>query len=228
MLCSECPNYDLVIPALLRDGISRLSETCKLTPGIPLKPMLAHPTKGVQEVLKRFENCSFTCEWKYDGERAQVHLTVDGKVNVYSRNQENNTSKYPDIVARFAGCKSPSVETCVVDSEAVAWDRQKGQILPFQVLSTRKRKDAAESEIRVQVALFAFDLLYLNGESLVKKPFKERRKLLKEHFNEVPGEFLFAKCADPSTLEQVQEVLEESIRGELTFRIKSRQEAYVS
>jgi DNA ligase-1 len=69
---SELPNYDLVIPALLEDGIERLQDHCKLTPGVPLKPMLAKPTKAIGEVLDRFENKKFTCEYKYDGERAQV------------------------------------------------------------------------------------------------------------------------------------------------------------
>ncbi len=177
--------------------------------------MLAHPTKGIQEVLTRFENVKFTCEWKYDGERAQIHLHENGTINVYSRNQENNTTKYPDVIGRFQSCKGDDVTSCVIDSEAVAWDRINKQILPFQVLSTRKRKDADQGSITVQVAIFAFDLLYLNGEALVRKPFRERRELLRKHFKEVPGEFVYAKCADPETLEGIQEALEESVTGEI-------------
>ena len=69
---SELPSYDKVIPALLDHGIDGLREHCKLSPGVPLKPMLAKPTKAIGEVLDRFENKRFTCEYKYDGERAQV------------------------------------------------------------------------------------------------------------------------------------------------------------
>ena len=213
----ECPSYDLIIPALLSGGVENLSKSCKLTPGIPLKPMLAHPTKGVQEVLTRFENCAFTCEWKYDGERAQIHLHEDGSVNIFSRNQEDNTSKYPDIISRLPNCLGKEVKTAVLDCEAVAWDRETKQIQPFQVLSTRKRKDAVEEEIKVQVCLFAFDLLYLNGEALVRRSFKERRDLLHQNFSLVENEFQYAKSVDGNTTEEIQEALEESIKGETFY-----------
>ncbi|KAM5132722.1 DNA ligase 1 [Mantella aurantiaca] len=208
----ELPNYDAVIPSLLQYGIKELPQHCHITPGVPLKPMLAHPTKGVTEVLKRFEEAAFTCEYKYDGERAQIHILENGGVQVYSRNQESNTSKYPDIISRIPKVKKDSVKSCIIDSEAVAWDPQKKQIQPFQVLTTRKRKDVEASEIKVQVCVYAFDMLYLNGESLVREPFSRRRQLLRESFEEVEGEFMFATYMDTSNTDEISEFLDQSIK----------------
>ena len=206
----EHPNYDVLVPSLLSHGLAALPAHCRLTPGIPLKPMLAHPTKGVAEVLRRFENAAFTCEWKYDGERAQIHVLDNGEIKIYSRNSENNTSKYPDIIARMPKVLKESVKSCVIDAEAVAWDTEKQQILPFQVLSHRKRKDADITNIEIQVCIFAFDLLYLNDKSLVREPLRTRRGLLRSSFNEIEGEFMFATAMDSL---EVEEFMEESIKG---------------
>jgi len=73
---NQCPNYDQLVEAIITDGIENLENRCKLKPGVPLKPMLANPTKGIQEILKRFEGITFTCEYKYDGERAQVSIQL--------------------------------------------------------------------------------------------------------------------------------------------------------
>jgi DNA ligase-1 len=210
---SECPNYDQIIPVLLDEGVDALPTRCQLTPGIPLKPMLAHPSKGVDEVLKRFDKSKFTCEYKYDGERAQIHCLDNGSVFVFSRNQENNTTKYPDIIKRIPNAVKADVKSFIIDAEAVAWDRHQKQILPFQVLSTRKRKNADEGEIKIQVCLYAFDLLYLNGESLVSEPLSKRRDLLRSSFQECEGEFTFATSTDVNTIDEIQEFLEESIKG---------------
>lgn len=61
---SECPNYNKLVDAMLREPVYRLYRTCRLTPGIPVAPMLAKPTKSFAEVLKRMSGVLFTCEYK--------------------------------------------------------------------------------------------------------------------------------------------------------------------
>lgn len=65
----------------------------------------------------------------------------------------------------------------------------------------------------MQVCVFMFDLLYLNGDPLVKKPFATRRDLLKTHFSEKEGQWHFANSLDTQAMEEVQEYLEESVKG---------------
>ena len=65
----------------------------------------------------------------------------------------------------------------------------------------------------MQVNIMAFDLIYLNGKSLVKEPLIKRRELLRENFKVVPGQFQFAQSLDTDSMEEVQEFLEESIKN---------------
>ena len=62
---------------------------------------MTRTTGVIKNFILRFESADFTCEWKYDGERAQIHVLERGGVEIYSRNSENNTSKYPDIISRM-------------------------------------------------------------------------------------------------------------------------------
>ena len=62
----------------------------------------------------------------------------------------------------------------------------------WQVLSTRARKDVKVADIKVQVCLYAFDCLYLNGQVLVDRPLTERREALYSAIQEKPGELFYA------------------------------------
>ncbi|KAI5481277.1 DNA ligase [Pseudohyphozyma bogoriensis] len=209
---SELPSYDLVIPALLEHGIYNLKEHCFLTPGIPLKPMLAKPTKAITEVLDRFEGKKFTCEYKYDGERAQVHYLEDGSIKVFSRNSEDMSAKYPDLVVQIPKVIKEGTKSFVIDAEAVAWDKDEKRLLPFQELTRRKRKDVKAEDIVVKVHLFAFDLLFLNGKPLLEENLERRRELLREHLQPVEGEFAFATSEDATIVEDIQIFLDKSVK----------------
>lgn len=71
---SVLPLYDKIVPALIDVGVWKLSDSCNFTLGVPVGPMLAKATKGVSEILDKFQDMQFTCEYKYDGERAQVNV----------------------------------------------------------------------------------------------------------------------------------------------------------
>lgn len=74
-------------------------------------------------------------------------------------------------------------------------------------------QDANESEIKVQVCIYAFDLLYLNGESLVKETFRKRRELLHSCATEIPGQFMFATATDSIDTDTIAEFLDDSVKG---------------
>lgn len=223
---SECPNLNLICTNIINNNdLFDLYKVCKLKIGVPVSPMLAKPTKSILEVLKRINNKKFTMEYKYDGERAQVHLLESGEIKIFSRNSEDNTEKYSDLKQVILNARKEGVTSCIIDAEVVAYDREAKELLPFQVLSTRKRKleqtattnvfgnsTSTENnannvvEPKVKIILQAFDILSLNNKSLLHEPLYIRRKLLHTSFNSLESYFHFAAYSDYDPTENGEKI----------------------
>ncbi|KAI9267959.1 ATP-dependent DNA ligase [Phascolomyces articulosus] len=213
---AQCPDWDVILPWILKCGdISRIFEQCGLTVGVPLRPMLGQITKTMSHVFNKLQTRAFVCEFKYDGQRAQIHMDVGGNIRIFSRHLEDMTDKYPDIVSCLPHIKKYQTTSFIMDAEIVAINEQ-GKILPFQILSNRERKNVALEKIKINVCILAFDLMYLNDKSLLRLSFRERRVLLKQHFEPVENKFNFvnsiqASGTDLEEQERVQGFFEKSI-----------------
>jgi DNA ligase-1 len=191
------PNYADLVPALLTAGVGEeLLLRCGLTLHIPLRPMLGSITRDLTEMLVRLQGRQFSCEYKYDGQRAQVHRDETGKVTIFSRHLENMTEKYPDVVDMVRKICDDDVTSFILEGEVVAVDKSNGELKPFQTLSNRAKRDVVITSITVDVCLFAFDLMFLNGEPLLQRTLRERRSLLRSLFVEIPHRFTWVKSMD--------------------------------
>jgi len=194
------PNYNDLVPTLLEIGVcDELLLRCGLAIHIPLRPMLGSITRDLSDMLTKLQGRNFTCEFKYDGQRAQVHCDQQRKVSIFSRHLEVMTEKYPDLVALVPQIRGEGVNSFILEGEVVAIDRATGELKPFQTLSNRAKKDVVIHSVKIDVCLFAFDLMYLNGEELLDRPFRERRNLLRSLFIEIPHHFTWVKSLDATS-----------------------------
>ncbi|KAK3689381.1 hypothetical protein B0T22DRAFT_171241 [Podospora appendiculata] len=202
------PDYNDLVPVLLEIGISdELLVRCGLTLHIPLRPMLGSITRDLSEMLTKLQGRAFACEYKYDGQRAQIHCDAKGTVSIFSRHLELMTDKYPDLVALVPKIRGEGVDSFIIEGEVVAVDPATGELKNFQTLTNRARKDVAIGSISIDVCLFAFDLMYLNGQPLLDRSFRERRDMLRSLFVEIPHNFTWVKSLD-ATSQDSEAVLE--------------------
>ena len=107
------------------------------------------------------------------------HPSPAERVSIFTRNLENVTAMFPDIARAIK--KEVRVKEVILDGEAIGFDRKTGRFLAFQETMKRKRKyEVREKAEEIPLKYFVFDILYKNGESLLAKPFFERRKILVE------------------------------------------------
>ena len=195
---------------------SELIDLCHIRCGIPVNPQLARPTTGIKVIFERFADTPFTCEYKYDGFRGQIHYNKK-KTQIFSRNLEDMTETYPDIVEFINNFIKESAEknnkqlnSFILDCEMVAYDKKNNKILPFQQLTTRSRKNVDLASITIHVCMFCFDILLLNDEILINKTLRERRKYLYDTFTE--SQYIqFAKHLDSGEEQEMENFMNESI-----------------
>jgi DNA ligase-1 len=171
--------------------IHNASFTVEPAVGTPILSMRAERLTSPAEILEKMgQRCAV--EPKLDGLRTQLHFSKQGPrsmnqesklhdlnytIQLFSRGLENVTKMYPDLVE--AAVEELDCEEIILDGEAIGFDPATGKYLPFQETVQRKRKHEislfAES---VPLKLVVFDILFLNGKSLMNEPYETRRSCL--------------------------------------------------
>jgi DNA ligase 1 len=197
-----------VAEAAKKNGLKGLGQVSMKT-GVPLKVMLALKVNNIEE---GFERCGKPAEfeYKYDGMRMQIHKKGDD-IKIFTRRLENVTKQFPEVVESVK--KYIDIKEIIFDSEAVGYNKKTGQYLPFQNISQRiKRKyDIQKMSRDYPVEVNAFDIISCDGESVVSKPFEERKRMLESIIKQVPKKIKVAKSIVTGNKKEVQKFYIESL-----------------
>jgi len=178
-------------------------HTLSIVPGRPLRPMLAETAAELEEGFKRFENAIF--EFKYDGARLGIHKNKE--MNIFTRESEEVSKSLPEIVKELKKIQ----HSFILDCEIIPFERSPKA---FQELIKRLRRKRRVEEFaeKIPVKLYVFDLLYLDGKSLIDTPLMERRELLSALIQDTELERIeVAKCIVTRSSEEAMSMFLEAM-----------------
>jgi len=171
----------------LKDVIERISNKgekpleVRASLMTPVAPMLAEACKSVEQAMKKCPE-GMLSEIKYDGERVQLHM-ADNKFNFFSRSlkpvQKHKVKHFEEYIPKAF----PGGNSMILDCEVLLIDTKTGIPLPFGTLGVHKKTHFENAN----VCLFVFDILHFNGENVMHKSMKERRKILERNMEEIPN-----------------------------------------
>jgi DNA ligase-1 len=155
-------------------------NSIKVRPLSPLSFMLADVMFTAEEVINYYGK-SLICEYKYDGIRVQLHKFRD-TIKMFSRKLEDIAFAFPEIVEAF---KNESLNSLyfkssdfILDGEIIGFKNSKP--LHFQELQKRLRRKKLTDKFAelVPVIYVVYDIMYLEGEQLIKQPLSKRKEIL--------------------------------------------------
>ena len=186
------------------EGLKKLN----LTPGKPVKPMLAQLSKNIKDSIEEMGYA--LCEIKYDGFRVQIHRIGD-EIKVFTRRLDEIGDAIPEIVEYIQKCL-PN-QDFIVEGEIIA--TKEGEPISFQYILQRVRRKYEVERLRLEVplTLYLFDVLYYE-KPLLDIPFEERRKILESISKRKIGKFGLSKQVKvtPEYFEHAEDLFELSIK----------------
>ncbi len=152
-----------------------------IKPLTPLSFMLADVMFTAEEIIKYYQK-PLICEYKYDGIRVQMHK-FGQEIRMFSRKLADITNAFPELadaalLATTTITTSSSNIDFILDGEILAFRNNKP--LHFQELQKRLRKKAVTEQIMEEIPVIytVYDIMYFNGENIIKKTLKERKEIL--------------------------------------------------
>jgi DNA ligase 1 len=199
----------LIAKTLKTRGLSAV-EKLEVIVGKPIRSELCERLPNPEKVIEKMGIVD--AQFKYDGFRVQIHKDGD-IVRMFSRNLEDMTNMFPELIE--ATLKQVNAKTAILDSEALAYNTESEEFLPFQETTKRRRKHGiSEMAQKLPLKAFVFDILYKDGKSLINMPLEERMKILKETIKE-DETLIRAKNQIIKDAKTLANMLEESISSGL-------------
>jgi DNA ligase-1 len=185
-------------------------EKYNIEVGVPIVPQLCQVLASPEEVIEKME--TIYAEAKYDGLRVQIHLSKKGLVDPanpdqkihlksFTRSMEDSTHMFPELSKLLDLVDADEV---IFDGEAIGYDPTTGKLLPFQETITRKRKHDVEKVAEsIPLRFFIFDILAVDGRSLLQESLRERKSLLKKILTETESFVItsYLETSDPKELQ---------------------------
>jgi DNA ligase-1 len=154
-------------------------DALKVKAGHPLRPQLAERLPNPEAVIKKLGTVGV--QPKYDGLRVQIHKDGE-KVSIFSRNLESMTEMFPELVG---AATSLDAETVILDGEAIAYNLESEEYVPFQETTARRRKEGIEElAARAPMRAFVFDVMFRDGSDLTQLPYERRFEIVQQLLGE--------------------------------------------
>ncbi len=201
-------DFSVVAEKAKVDGIKGLTSV-GLEPGRPVKVMLAIKVKDIKEGFERVGKPA-DVEYKLDGFRLQIHKK-DNKIKLFTRRLENVTKQFPEVVDYVKNYVKG--DSFIIDSEAVGFNPKTKKYLPFQSISQRIKRKYNIKNIAKEfpVELNVFDVIYYNGENMIKMPLIKRRKLVEKIVKPAERKIVYVRNLITSDEKEVLKFYKESL-----------------